>query len=67
MPIIGPPPEYEEPQKEEIKIESVSSERMAHFERFFMAKPKICGCGLTNHGWNKRCYCGRVWDENIRS
>lgn len=61
MPLIGPPPEYEEPKKEPVKVEPVTPEREAHFKRFFEAQSRMCSCGLVNHGWNKKCYCGRVW------
>jgi hypothetical protein len=64
MPLITPPPDNEEPIKEPTKVDTtpLSPEREAHFKAFFAAMPKVCpSCGLTNHGWNKKCYCGRIW------
>lgn len=37
-----------------------------HVYRFLGAEPKVCpDCKLKNHGWNKRCSCGKLWDNYI--
>ena len=59
--VIPPPNEYEIPVKEPVQLAPPNAERDERIKRFLSTPPKHCGCGLVNHGWNKKCYCGRIW------